>query len=54
METVALILPLETTNNINPSDSSGVTEGAIAGVTAAVTTTAAEQQWSDSGLISER
>ena len=37
METVTLILPLEATTYINPSDSSGVTAGAIAGETAGVT-----------------
>ena len=37
MKTVTLILPLEETTNINPSDSSGVTAGAIAEATASVT-----------------
>ena len=37
METVTLILPLEATTNINPSDSSGVTAGDIVGATAVVT-----------------
>ena len=37
METVTLILPLEETTYINPSDNSGVTAGEIAGATAAVT-----------------
>ena len=37
METVTLILPLETTTVNNTSGSSGVTAGAIDGVTAAVT-----------------
>ena len=37
METVTLILPLEATTNINPSDGSGVTAGEIAGATAGVT-----------------
>ena len=37
METVTLILPLEATTNINPSNSSGVTVGAIAGEAAGVT-----------------
>ena len=37
MKTVTLILPLEATTDINPSDSSGVTVGAIAGATAGVT-----------------
>ena len=37
METVTLILSLEARTNINPSDSSGVTAGAIAGATEAVT-----------------
>ena len=34
METVTLILPLEVVTDINPSDSSGVTSGEIAGVKA--------------------
>ena len=37
METVTLILPLEVTTDINPSNSSGVTEIEIAGATAGVT-----------------
>ena len=37
MENVTLIIPLEATTDINPSDSSGVTAGAIAGETAGVT-----------------
>ena len=37
MKTVTLILPLESKTNINPSNSSGVTVGAIAGETAGVT-----------------
>ena len=37
METVTLILPLEATTDINPSNSSGVTAGAIAGATVGVT-----------------
>ena len=51
METVTLIVPLEATNMKNPSDSSGVTAGAIAGATAKVTAAAAEQQQSAGGLI---
>ena len=54
METVTLILPLEATTVKNPSNSSGVTAGAIAGATAGVTAEAAEEQRSDSGLITER
>ena len=54
METVTLILPLEATTVNNPSNSSGVTEEAIEGVTAGVTATAAEKQRSDGGLITER
>ena len=37
METVTLILPLEATTINNPSDSSGVTAGAISGATEGVT-----------------
>ena len=37
METVTLILPLEATAVNNPSDSSGVTEGKIAGAIEGVT-----------------
>ena len=37
MKTVTLILTLEATTNINPSDSSAVTVGAIARVIAVVT-----------------
>ena len=40
MEIVALILPLEETTVKNPSDSSGVTAGAIAGARAVVTAVA--------------
>ena len=40
METVTLIMPLEAMTDINPSNSSGVTEGAIAGATAGVTAVA--------------
>ena len=54
METVTLILPLEATTVNNPSDSSGVTAGEIAGATEGVKEAAAEQQGSDSGLITER
>ena len=54
METVTLILPLEATTVNNLSDRSGVTEVAIAGATEGVTETAAEQQRSDGGLITER
>ena len=54
METVTLILPLEATTVNNPSNSSQVTTGAIAGATAGVTAAAAEQQWSDIGLITEQ
>ena len=54
METVTLILPLEETTVNNPSNSSGVIAGAIAGVIEGVTAAAAEQQWSNSGLITER
>ena len=54
METVTLIMPLEETTVNNPSDSSEVTAGAKAGATAGVTAEAAEQQRSDSGLITER
>ena len=54
METVTLILPLELTTVNNPSNSSGVTEGAISGATAAVTAAAVEQQQSDEGLITEQ
>ena len=54
METDTLILPLELMNMNNPSNSSGVTAGAIAGATAGVTAEAAEEQRSDSGLITER
>ena len=36
MKTVTLVLPLEATTDINPSDSSAVTVGAISGVTAGV------------------
>ena len=54
MDTITLIMPLEATTVNNPSDSSGVTDGAIAGATAGVTTAAVEQQRSDGGLITER
>ena len=54
METVNLILPLEATTVNNPSYSSGVTEGAIAGAIAAVTEAAAEQQRIDAGLITKK
>ena len=54
METITLILPLEATTVINPSDISGVTAGAISGETASVTAAAAEQQRSDGGLITEQ
>ena len=54
METVTLILPLEATTVNNPSDSSGLTAEAISGATAGVTAAAAEQQRSDSGLITEQ
>ena len=37
MKTVTLILPLEATTMNNPSNGSGVTEGAIAGATVGVT-----------------
>ena len=47
-------MPLEATTTTNPSDISGVTEGEIAGATAAVTAAAAEQQRSNDGLITER
>ena len=40
IETVTLILPLEATTNINPSDSSGVILEAISGATAGVTAVA--------------
>ena len=53
METVNLILPLEATTVKNPSDSSGVTVGAIAGATAGVTAPAEEQQRSGRRLITE-
>ena len=43
METVTLILHLEAKTVNNPSNSSGVTEGAIAGATEGVTAVAAEQ-----------
>ena len=33
MDTVTLILPLEATTDINPSESSGATAGAIEGAT---------------------
>ena len=36
METVTLTLPLKAMNMINPINISGVTDGVIAGVTAAV------------------
>ena len=54
METVNLILPLEAMTVNNPSDSSGVTAGAIAGATAGVKAAAAEKQRSDGGLITEQ
>ena len=54
METVTLILPPEATNVNNTIDSSGVTAGAIAGVTAGVIAAAAEQQQSNSRLITEQ
>ena len=54
METVTLILPLEATTVTNPSNISGVKVGAIAGATSGVTAAAAEQQRSDSGLITEQ
>ena len=38
MKTVTLILPLEGTTDINPSDSSGVAAGVTAGAIAGVTT----------------
>ena len=37
MKTVTLILPLEATTDINPSDSSGVAAGVTAGMIAVVT-----------------
>ena len=40
METVTLIIPLKVTTNINPSNSSGVTAGAITGEKSAVTAVA--------------
>ena len=54
MKTVTQILTLEATTVKNPSDSSGVTARAIAGVTAGVTAGAAELQCSDGGMIMER
>ena len=54
METVTLILPLEATAVKNPSDSSGVKAGAIAGATSGVTAAAAEQQLSNIELITEK
>ena len=54
METVTLILPLEATTVINPSNISGVTAGAIAGATAEATAASAYQQRSNGGLITER
>ena len=53
MKTVTLILPLEATTVNNPSNSSGVTAGEIAGATAALTAAAVEKQRSDGGLITE-
>ena len=50
ISTVTLILPLEATTVNNPSNSSGVTAGEIAGVTAGVKAAAAEKQWSDGGI----
>ena len=57
METITLILPLKAATVNNPSNSrsnsrsdSRGNSGATSGVTAA----AAEQQWSDSGLVTER
>ena len=37
MKTVTLIMPLEARTDINPSDSSGVTAGAISGTISGVT-----------------
>ena len=54
METVTLTLPLEATIVNNPSNSSGLTAGVIAGATAVVTAAAAEQQQSDGRLIREQ
>ena len=54
MKNVTQILPLEETTVNNPSNSSGVTAGAIAGATEVVTVAAVEQQRSDGGLITKR
>ena len=54
METVTLILPLEAMTVNNPSNSSGVRAGAIAGAKSGVTAAAEEEQRSDGGLITER
>ena len=54
METVTLILTLEAMTVNNLSDSSAVTVGAISGATSGVTAAAAEQQRSDSGLITDQ
>ena len=54
METVTLILTLESTDVNNLSNSSGVTAGAIAVATAGVAVAAAEQQRINGGLITER
>ena len=54
METVTLILTLEAMTYINPSNSSGVTAGAIDGATEALTSAVAEQQQSDGGMITLR
>ena len=53
MKTVTHILPLEATTVNNPSNSSGLTAGAIEGATAGVTAAAAGHQLSDGGLITE-
>ena len=57
MATVTLILPLEATNMNNSSGSKSESRSdsrSNSGATAGVTAAAAEQQRSDSGLITER
>ena len=54
METDTPILPLEDTTVNNPSNRSVVIAGAIAGSIVGVTAESAEEQRSDSGLITER
>ena len=53
METVTMIMPLEATNLNNPSNSRSNSRSDI-GATAGLKAVAAEQKWSDIGLITKR